>query len=197
MTREELYAIAYGDIVMENVIHRIMENQTFLTRVLDFAIRIMSIMLSGGVTITFLSVARRANANVGTLFDMFNYFIRYLWLTILTAIFVFLWTLLLIVPGIIAAYRYSMAVYIFIDDPDKGALQCIRESKELTRGYKWQLFVLDLSFLGWIILSLIPFVSIFTLPYMETTRANFYRVLRGEFYAQPQQTPYDSDPWNR
>ena len=82
-----------------------------------------------------------------------------------------------------------MAVFIFCDDPEKGALECIRESKEMTRGYKGQLFVLDLSFILWHILCIIPFVSIYVEPYVTTTKANFYRALRGEFN-QPQQPPY-------
>ena len=111
---------------------------------------------------------------------------------ILMGIFIFLWSLLLVIPGIIAAYRYSMAMYLFFDDPEKGALECIRESKAMTYGYKGKLFVLDLSFIGWLILSIIPLVSIYTTPYMSTTKANYYRALRGEFYAQQQQ---QQNPW--
>ena len=92
-----------------------------------------------------------------------------------------------------------MAVFIFCDDPEKGALNCIRESKAMTRGYKGQLFVLDLSFIGWSILSMIPFVGIYTEPYMTTTKANFYRALRGEFNVQQQQQPYGGQwtPYNQ
>jgi uncharacterized membrane protein len=86
-----------------------------------------------------------------------------------------------------------MAMYIFFDDPEKGALECIRESKAMTCGYKGKLFVLDLSFIGWAILSIIPLVSIYTTPYMSTTKANYYRALRGEFYAQQQQNPWGTD----
>ncbi len=85
-----------------------------------------------------------------------------------------------------------MAQYLLITRPDLGIMDCIRESKRLTSGWKGELFVLDLSFIGWMILSIIPLVSIYTTPYMSTTKANYYRALRGEFYAQQQQ---QQNPW--
>lgn len=148
-------------------------------QLLSIAISIMEIMVGVGFTAFTLNVARGIEAGFGDLFDAFGNFFRMLWLSILMSIFIFLWSLLLIVPGIIAAYRYSMAIYILLDDPDKSALQCIRESKAMTKGYKGQLFVLDLSFIGWMLLSMIPFVSLYTMPYMGVTTANYYRVLSG------------------
>ena len=69
---------------------------------------------------------------------------------------IMLWSLLLVVPGVIAAYRYSQAFYILADDPRKSPHQCIEESKQMTMGNKMALFLLDLSFIGWIILAQIP-----------------------------------------
>lgn len=88
-----------------------------------------------------------------------------------------------LVLEIIAAYRYSMCFFILLDAPDKGAFQCLQESREMTRGFKGKLFVLDLSFLGWMLLSVIPFVVLYTLPYMLVTQANYYRVLSGRWEA--------------
>ena len=170
-----------------------------VSRLLDLAIGIMSGMLGGGFLLFCLYVSQRREAGVGTLFDLFGYFFRFLWLEIVTGVFIFLWSLLLVIPGIVAAYRYSMAMFIFFDDPEKGAMQCIRESKAMTRGYKGQLFVLDLSFIGWIILSVIPFVSIFTMPYMGVTRANYYRALSGQLGGAGAQQTYGGcgGPWNQ
>ena len=150
-----------------------------LGRLLDVAINIMTLMLSTGFTFFCLNVARGAAAGPGNLLDTFGYFFKVLWLSILISVFTFLWSLLLIFPAWIAYYRYSFAFLILVDDPDKSAMQCIRESKELTQGHKWELFVLDLSFIGWWILSMIPFVGIFTMPYMEITKANYYRYISG------------------
>ena len=147
-------------------------------------LRIASQIGTPGVAVTLLRIAINLMEMVlgagFALFDGFGLFFRVIWLEILMAIFVFLWSLLLIVPGIIAGYRYRFALYILLDDPSKGALQCIRESKDLTYGHKGELFVLDLSFLGWSLLSAVPFVSIYTRPYMTVTDVNFYRAILGE-----------------
>ena len=172
-------------------------NRSGTSRLLDFAIAVMAGMLSGGFSLFCLYVSQRREAGFGTLFDLFGYFFRFLWLEILTGIFIFLWSLLLVIPGIIAAYRYSMARFIFFEHPEKGAMQCIRESKEMTQGYKGQLFVLDLSFIGWALLSVIPLVSIFTTPYIGITKANSYRALSGQMYGRSQQQSYYGDPWNQ
>lgn len=103
-----------------------------------------------------------------------------LWLAILQGLFVFLWSLLLVVPGIIAAYRYRQALYLLLDHPEKSAWQCLRESAAVMRGHKWELFVLDLSFLGWMLLSaLFAPVSIWLDPYRAITNANYYNRLVG------------------
>ena len=163
----------------------------FVGSLLNVAIGFMDIMIGIGFISFCLNVSRGAAADFGDLFDGFGIFFRMLWLNILVGIFTFLWSLLLIVPGIVASYRYSMAIYIMLDDPDKGAMQCIRESKEMTRGHKWELFVLNLSFLGWMILSVIPFVGLYTLPYIGTTEANYYRALSGRWNA-PEHVDYSA-----
>ena len=168
------------------------------SRLLDVAITLMTVMLTGGFSLFCLHVSRREAAGVGTLFDLFGYFFRFLWLEIVTGFLIFFWSLLLVVPGIIAAYRYAMAPFIFFDNPEKGAMQCIRESKAMMRGKKGALFVLDLSFIGWAILSAIPFVSIYTTPYIYITKANFYRAVSWSYSAEQQrqqQQQYYGDPW--
>ena len=127
--------------------------------VLVVALEIMNYMVSVGFVIFSLHVSR---------------------LAILQGLFVFLWSLLLVVPGIIAAYRYRQALYLLLDHPEKSAWQCLRESAALMRGHKWELFVLDLSFLGWMLLSaLFAPVSIWLDPYRAITNANYYNRLVG------------------
>ena len=74
-------------------------------------------------------------------------------LNIVMSIFVFLWSLLFYIPGLIAQYRYRFAVYNLCENPDIGIMEAISMSKAQTAGFKWTLFVLDLSFIGWILLS--------------------------------------------
>lgn len=81
-------------------------------------------------------------------------------------IFVFLWSLLFIIPGIIAGYRYRFALYNLCENPEMGVMEALNMSKAQTRGHKWELFVLDLSFLGWIILCglTLGILSIWIMP---------------------------------
>lgn len=99
---------------------------------------------------------------------------------LVTKIFIFLWTLLLIIPGIIKSYAYSMVPYILADNPNIGIKKAIALSNEMTRGHKFDMFVLDLSFIGWYILGALAFGIgiIFVLPYQNATAAELYLVLR-------------------
>ena len=98
---------------------------------------------------------------------------------LLRDLYVFLWTLLLIVPGIIKSYAYALTPYLLVDEPDLSADCAIDRSAELMRGNKGRLFCLDLSFIGWGILCVMTVgIGFFWLiPYVKTTRAAFYRDL--------------------
>ncbi|KKC52237.1 group-specific protein [Bacillus sp. UMTAT18] len=101
-------------------------------------------------------------------------------LGLLQAIFLFLWSLLLIVPGIIKYFSYSMSYYILVENPDYTASEALRESKRIMKGQKLKLFVLWLSFIGWFLLA--AFIGMFTFnlsfifiyPYYNTTVSHFY-----------------------
>lgn len=99
-----------------------------------------------------------------------------LWRTFLN----FLWFLLLIIPGIVKSYAYSMVPYILADNPNIGYRRAVELSKEMTRGHKFRIFVLDLSFLGWILLGIVVlFVGVlFVMPYIYATKAELYLALR-------------------
>ncbi|MDR2162407.1 MAG: DUF975 family protein [Clostridiales Family XIII bacterium] len=116
-----------------------------------------------GVMAVFLRYRRRQEAPTGMLFSGFSHYSRSLALFLLMAIFTLLWTMLFIIPGIIAAYRYRLAFFILIDNPDTGPLEALNISKELMRGNKWKLFCLDLSFIGWAIVAVFINVLI-TMP---------------------------------
>ena len=97
-------------------------------------------------------------------------------LALLKDVFVTLWSLLFVIPGIIKYYSYSMANYILAENPEMKALDAITESKKLMKGYKFKLFVLDLSFFLWYLLEAITLglAGIYVQPYVEATKANFY-----------------------
>jgi len=95
-------------------------------------------------------------------------------------VFTLLWALLLVVPGIIAAIRYSMAYYILNDNPEIGAMDAIRRSKEMMEGHKMRFAEMWLSFLGWFLLGIFTFGlgMIYAIPYYRAAKANFYLDLK-------------------
>lgn len=99
---------------------------------------------------------------------------------LLRSIYTFLWTLLFIIPGIVKGYAYRMVPYILADNPSIGYNRAIELSNEMTRGEKWELFVLDLSFLGWYLLGALALIvgTLFILPYDNAANAELYLILR-------------------
>ena len=98
--------------------------------------------------------------------------------------YVILWSLLLIIPGIMAAYSYAMTEYILAENPMLSAGEAIRKSKEMMRGHRGSLFYMDISFIGWGILSILTLGigSLWVTPYKKAARAAFYRDISKEFY---------------
>ena len=119
-----------------------------------------------------------------SLFERFDIFLKALGLRLFMGLFMFLWALLLLVPGIIAAYRYSMAPYLMAEYPEMGIREAVNRSKELMQDNKGRLFCLDLSFIGWWLLSILTFgiLSLWITPYVQTARAAFYLELTGNPY---------------
>ena len=149
---------------------------------IDSLLRLAMAVVGVGFSLFVMNSVRRSQPAIGNLLDGFGMFPRVLFLIILQIVFIFLWSLLLVIPGIIAAYRYSFAVYVMIDHPEMSAMDCLRESKRLTTGYKRQLFLLDLSFILWFLLTMIPIVGyiaqVYVTPYMESARVLYYEQIR-------------------
>lgn len=99
------------------------------------------------------------------------------------AIIVFLWSLLFIIPGIVANYKYYFATQILEDNPELSVKEALRLSKEMTQGSKSELFLLDLSFIGWYFLCIFIFPMIYVIPYYMTTKALFYENFRMRAFA--------------
>jgi len=99
---------------------------------------------------------------------------------VLMSIFIFLWTLLLIIPGIIKTFSYSMTFFILADNPDLEPQEAIKRSREMMHGHKWRLFKLYLSFIGWYLLVLLTFGvgMIFLDPYINLSVTHFYEDLK-------------------
>lgn len=93
---------------------------------------------------------------------------------------IFLWSLLFVVPGIIKAYEYSMVPYILAENPNISSERAFELSRKMTKGEKWKIFVLDLSFIGWRIVGFLCCCvgTVFLEPYVEATYAELYQVMR-------------------
>lgn len=113
-------------------------------------------ILSAGFVLYCMAIRQGQRAEFLTLFDGFSLAGKIIGLSIVMAVFVFLWSMLFVVPGIIATYRYRFAMYNLLENPDLNILEALDMSKRQTYGYKGQLFVLDLSYLGWGLLASLP-----------------------------------------
>ena len=133
------------------------------------------------LSVAFLNVSRtQCNPQLESMFTVYrDNFLKAFLVPLLQGLFVFLWSLLFVIPGIIMAYAYSMAIYVANDNPELSAMDAIRKSRELMNGHKWDLFVLDLSFIGWIFLCLLTcgIGFFFLAPYIEMSHVEFYREL--------------------
>ncbi len=128
-------------------------------------------------------VRGREKVEFGDLFKGFEEnFSGTLVLGILQSIFIFLWSLLLIVPGIVKSYSYSMSYYLQQEDKSKDWKACLDESRSRMNGHKGQLFLLDLSFIGWYIVGLLCLGvgALFVVPYHDMARTNFFMALQAE-----------------
>ena len=162
-------------------------------------LQILLAIVDAGFILFLLNTIRGTGACLGNLLDGFGFFFKIILLSIVQYIFIALWSLLLVFPGIIAAYRYRMAIYLLVDDPGRGVMECIRLSKEMMKGHKWELFVLDLSFIGWGFLAMLPVigyaVQVWTVPYMSMTKALYYENLSGRDIYAAQSGGAVPPPW--
>lgn len=159
--------------------------------ILLFAVWIVTTLISAGFSIYALRVSRKIPSGFGTILDGFGMTAKILGVVILRAVFITLWSLLLFIPGIIAMYRYRQALYIQLDHPDWSPLSCIRASKQMMRGRKMELFVLDFSFLLWNLLTGAIYVglliSVWVYIYQELTYVHYYNsLLANPFYQYDQ-----------
>ncbi len=142
-----------------------------------------------GLCYYLLIIARGQNSKFEDLFMGFKQFIRNMLGSLLVSIYVLLWSFLLIIPGIIKAFSYSMVFYIMADDPNISVDDAISLSRKIMDGNKMKLFELRISFIGWMLLGLFTFglLYIWLIPYMQMAEVNFYEDLISKI------TPKDDD----
>ena len=126
-----------------------------------------------------MNFVRKESYDLNILFNYYKKFFPVVGLMILISIFVGLWTLAFIIPGIVASYSYIMAPYLMVDG-EEDPMECIRKSKNMMKGYKMDYFIFQLSFAGWIILSAFTFgiLFVYVIPYINVSQILYYEELR-------------------
>ena len=131
----------------------------------------------------YLTMCRYGKTDIGELFFSFKrgIYMNTVKTMFFRSLYIFLWSLLLVIPGIIKTYEYKMVPYILAENPWISKDRAFEISKNTTYGEKWNMFVLDLSFIGWILLGMLACCGIgvfFLNPYIEATQAELYGALR-------------------
>ena len=145
--------------------------------------------LAFGVSHIYLSLVRgkKNTIDVGDMFLGTKCLGDTAMLGLLKNLFIALWSLLFVIPGIIKTYSYAMAYYIKYDHPEYDWNTCITESRKMMDGHKWRLFCLNFSFIGWLIVGYLAcgIGLLWVAPYMEVARANFYDDLKAHYEPAP------------
>ena len=129
-----------------------------------------------GLTYFFLALSRKQEAALSQIFDGLQRFVDALITFLLMALFIFLWSLLLIIPGIMAALSYALTFFLVAENPELKGLDALRRSKTLMSGNRWKLFCLFLRFFGWFLLGALTMGIgfLWIMPYLTTAMARFY-----------------------
>ena len=130
-----------------------------------------------------MRVAKReqgAYADLAYLIQDWRFGLKLVVLSFVINLFISLWSLLLFVPGVIKAISYSQAIMIMLENPNMDIMTAIKESQRMMNGHKMEYFVLDLSFIPWMLLVMLTFgiASLWVSPYMQITMVNYYNALK-------------------
>lgn len=151
----------------------------FSTSVTPFGF--LSIFITGHIAVSFINIGKKLyeekEVEVKDLFYGFKDYLRIFIVHLLQTIYIALWSLLFIVPGIIKSYSYSMSYFLMENDKNLTSNEAITLSRRLMDGHKWRLFCLHFSYFGWLILCALTFgiLSLWVIPRMETAEYLFFR----------------------
>lgn len=144
----------------------------------------LSAPMAVGLSRFFLDFNNGTTDEVSVLFRSFKTgYTRTIIAGLLILLYVFLWSLLFLIPGIIMTYAYSMTYYIMADDENISGQDAMRKSKDMMRGYKMKLFLLQLRFFGWFLLSCITagIGFIWLIPYVKMAETKFYLDVKAQY----------------
>ena len=179
------WAVAIGTVLVANILidsdvmYKVSDKFGLIG--LSISCSLISLFLGGVISVGLCKflldmTTKREEPRFETLFSQFNIYLKTLGLNILITLSVCIGTILFIVPGIIVGLMLSQSYYILSEDPSKSITQCIKESVDMMNGHKWDLFYLELTFIGWWLLTAITvgIAGLWVAPYVKVTETNFY-----------------------
>ncbi|OLN24109.1 hypothetical protein BTO30_01465 [Domibacillus antri] len=152
--------------------------------VISLLISLLLLPMTIGLIWAWVDLSRGKRIGFNHLIEPYQkIFIKSIVVSLLQGLFIFLWSLLLIVPGIIKSFSYMMTFYILRDRPELSPLQAITESRKMMDGHKGEAFVLGLSFIGWLLLGLVTvgIALLWVVPYISVAFAHFYNTIRADY----------------
>ena len=153
------------------------------TVLIPFILSLASIAVQIGYVYYCMKVAKReqgAYADLAYLLQDWRFGLKLVALSFVINILTSLWSLLFIIPGVIKAISYSQAMMIMLENPNMDIITAIKESQKMMNGHKMEYFILDLSFIPWLLLVAVTFgiASLWVTPYMQITMVNYYNALK-------------------
>jgi len=166
----------------------------FLFIIISLAVGVLYFILGSFVGVGYakfnLNLVDKKETKFESMFEYFSYWKTTSVMRLLRVIYIFLWSLLFIIPGIVAGFSYAMTNYIMAENPNLTASEAIEQSKAMMMGNRWRLFCLQFSFIGWDILATLAFGigHLWLTPYKQAAKAAFYREVSGTgFYPEEDQ----------
>ncbi len=176
-----------GDVYAMDMLLNTLPASTAASFFFSTLVTLFTVVLNGGYYIYCMGIRRGAEMPYATLLDGLSVAGKLIWCWLQMTVRIFLWSMLFVIPGIIAAYRYRFAYYNVLSDDALSAGDAIRLSCRQTQGRKADLFMLDLSFIGWSLLSglTMGLLNIWLTPYMTLCDLAYYEEAQGRLGASP------------
>ena len=171
---------SWADVLAKMLTSPILITYLSISLLVSIAVLLFAPVLTLGVHHIYLKATTDEKPHFSEMFSKMSQFGTAFVSSLLMGIFVILWSMLLIIPGIMAAYSYSMTYFILVEHPELSAMEAIRESKRIMKGHRFELFVLQLSFFWWYLLVFVTcgLAAIYVIPYVEMAKTNFYNKIK-------------------
>ena len=181
------WGLTIGAIIVSMLISLIPEILIYInpeSATIAILVQIISLIIAGPIAIgqckLFINLSNNENPKFSDVWFGFGNILKALGVTLLIGIAVSIGTIFFIIPGIIISFMYSQVYYIMAEHPEMSVIESLKESSKIMKGHKMELFILELSFIGWIILTTITFgiAGLYVLPYYSATLSNFYLTIK-------------------